>query len=181
MILHIRNMTTVTSKIVVEQALQELAIPYIKIGHGNLEITNPLSTAKKEQLSQKLLQLELELLEDNKHILAEKVKDSIYEMVRLSNDLPKINYSDYLSKQLNYDYTYIANIFIEITGVTIRDFIINYKVEKVKELIMNDELNLTEISNKLNYSSIGHLSNQFKKVTGLSPTDYKKLTLQSRL
>ena len=96
-------------------------------------------------------------------------------MISFSDELPKMNYSDYLSEKLGYDYTYMANVFIAMTGITIREFIISHRIEKVKEFIIHGEFNLTEISNKLNYSSIGHLSNQFKKVTGITPTEYKKL------
>jgi AraC-like DNA-binding protein len=99
----------------------------------------------------------------------------IIEMIHYSDELPKVNFSDYLSEKLNYDYTYLANIFSEVKGITIQQYIIIHKIEKVKELLLYNELNLTEISYKLQYSSVGHLSNQFKKVTGLSPSYYKQL------
>jgi len=175
MILYIKNMTTVPSKILVEQEMQNLRISYLNIGNGMVEIMGEPTKEQKEELGQKLLKLDLELLEDNKSILTEKVKAAIHEMMRHSNELPKFNYSDYLSEKLGYDYTYMANVFIAMTGITIREFIISHRIEKVKEFIIHGEFNLTEISNKLNYSSIGHLSNQFKKVTGITPTEYKKL------
>lgn len=172
-------MNSVPSKILVEQELKNLGIQYLNMEHGSVEIMGQLSNEQKESFSKRLVQLDLSLLEDNKSILTEKVKSAIYEMICLCNELPKINYSNYLNEKLGYDYTYMANVFIEMTGFTIREFIINYRIEKVKELIQRDELNLTEISNKLNYSSAGHLSNQFKKVTGVTPSDYKKLQFRT--
>jgi AraC-like DNA-binding protein len=117
----------------------------------------------------------LELLDDKKAILIEKIKNVIIEMVHYTDELPKMNYSDYISEKLNHDYTYLSNIFSEVKGITIQQYIINHKIERVKELLLYDEMNLTEISYLLNYSSVAHLSNQFKKVTGLSPSFFKQL------
>ncbi len=117
----------------------------------------------------------LELLDDKKSILIERIKSVIVEMIHYSDEVPKVNYSDYISQKLDYDYTYLSNVFSEVKGTTIQQFIINHKIEKVKELLLYDELNLTEISYRLHYSSVAHLSNQFKKVTGLSPTFFKNL------
>ena len=117
----------------------------------------------------------LELLDDKKSILIERIKSVIIEMIHYSDEVPKVNYSDYISQKLDYDYTYLSNVFSEVKGTTIQQFIINHKIEKVKELLLYDELNLTEISYRLHYSSVAHLSNQFKKVTGLSPTLFKTL------
>jgi AraC-like DNA-binding protein len=117
----------------------------------------------------------LKLLDDKKSILIEKIKNVIIEMVHYADELPKQNFSDYISEKLGYDYTYLANTFSEVKGITIQHYIINHKIEKAKELLLYDELNLTEIAYKLNYSSVAHLSNQFKKVTGLSPSFYKQL------
>jgi AraC-like DNA-binding protein len=96
-------------------------------------------------------------------------------MIHYADELPTVNYSDYISQKLNHDYTYLSNMFSEVKGITIQQFIIIHKIERVKELLLYNELNLTEISYKLNYSSVAHLSNQFKKVTGLSPTYFKNL------
>ncbi len=114
-------------------------------------------------------------MDDKKSILIEKIKNVIVEMIHYADELPKVNYSDYISQKLGYDYTYLANTFSEVKGITIQQFIITHKIEKAKELLLYDELTLTEISYKLNYSSVAHLSNQFKKVTGLSPSFYKQL------
>ena len=148
---------------------------YIAGDLGMVEILEDISHEQHDQLKKNLLKSGLELLDDKKSILIEKIKNVIIEMIHYSDELPQVNYSDYISKKLNHDYTYLANIFSEVKGITIQQFIIIHKIEKAKELILYDQLNLTEISYKLHYSSVSHLSNQFKKVTGLSPTYYKQL------
>ena len=130
---------------------------------------------KREQLKDALLKSGLELMDDKKAILIEKIKSVIIEMVHYDDEKPKTNFSDYLTKKLSYDYTYMANLFSEVTGITIEYFIIAHKIERVKELLIYDELNLTQISYKLNYSSVAHLSTQFKKATGLTPSFFKQL------
>jgi AraC-like DNA-binding protein len=114
-------------------------------------------------------------MDDKRVVLIEKIKNVITEMIHYSDEVPKMNYSDFISEKLDYDYTYLSNLFSEIKGITIQQFIIVHKIERAKELLLYDELNLTEISYKLNYSSVAHLSNQFKKITGLSPTHFKQL------
>ena len=114
-------------------------------------------------------------MDDRRAVLIEKIKNVIIEMIHHSDELIKTNFSTYLSEKLNLDYTYLANLFSEVQGTTIEQFIISHKVERIKELITYDELNITEIAWKMNYSSVAHLSNQFKKVTGLSPTHFKQL------
>ena len=142
---------------------------------GEVEIADKISSEAREQLRNGLLKSGLELMDDKKAILIEKIKSVIIEMVHYADDKPKTNFSDYLTEKLSYDYTYLANLFSEVTGVTIEYFIIAHKIERVKELLIYDELNLTEISYKLNYSSVAHLSTQFKKVTGLTPSFFKEL------
>ncbi|MGZ5304084.1 MAG: helix-turn-helix domain-containing protein [Bacteroidia bacterium] len=142
---------------------------------GTVELLEDITQHQRETLKKNLLMSGLELLDDKKSILIEKIKNLITEMIHHSDELPKVNYSDYISEKLNYDYTYLANIFSEVKGITIQQFIIINKIERVKELLLYDELTLTEISHKLHYSSVAHLSNQFKKITGLSPTFYKQL------
>jgi AraC-like DNA-binding protein len=134
-----------------------------------------LTSEQRGQLKTALSISGLELMDDQKANLIEKIKKVIIEMVHYADELPKIKNSDYLSEKLNYDYTYLANLFSEVTGITIEHFIISHKIERAKELLLYGELNLTQISYKLNYSSVGHLSNQFKKVTGLTPTYFKHL------
>ena len=159
----------------VKEELHKLGINYVIVELGMVEILEDITQEQRAQLSNSLLKSGLELLEDKKTILIEKIKNVITEMVHYSDELPKVNYSDYLSEKLNYDYTYLANIFSEVKGITIQQYIIIHKIEKVKELILYDELSLSEISYKLHYSSPAHLSNQFKKVTGLTPSFYKKM------
>jgi AraC-like DNA-binding protein len=119
-------------------------------------------------------------MDDKKAILIEKIKAVIIEMVHHADELPKVTFSNYLAKKLSYDYTYMANLFSEVQGMTIEHFIISHKIERIKELIIYGELNITEIAWKMNYSSVAHLSNQFKKVTGLSPTAFKQLKIKIR-
>jgi AraC-like DNA-binding protein len=168
-------MVSLRCKMLVKEELEKLGLRYIVVDLGTVEIMEDITAEQHEQLKKNLLRSGLELLDDKKAILIEKIKNVITEMIHYSDELPKVNYSEYISEKLDYDYTYLANIFSEVKGITIQQFIIIHKIEKVKELLLYDELNLTEISYKLHYSSVAHLSNQFKKVTGLSPSFYKQL------
>ena len=159
----------------VKQELKKLGLNYVIVDLGMVEILEDISQEQREQLKKNLLRSGLELLDDNKSILIEKIKNVIIEMIHYSDEIPQVNYSEYIAEKLDYDYTYLANTFSEVKGITIQQFIITHKIEKVKELLLYDELNLTEISYKLHYSSVAHLSNQFKKVTGLTPSFYKQL------
>jgi AraC-like DNA-binding protein len=168
-------MVSLRCKMMVKEELKRLGIKYLVVELGMVEILEDLTQEQREQLKVNLLKSGLELLDNKKSILIEKIKNVIIEMIHYSNELPKMSHSEYISEKLGYDYTYLANTFSEVRGITIQQFIINHKIEKVKELLLYDELNLTEISYKLHYSSVAHLSNQFKKVTGLSPSFYKQL------
>lgn len=160
---------------VVKDELHKLGFHNANVDLGVAEILEDLPLDLRETLRINLLRYGLELLEDKKSILIEQIKNVIIEMIHYADETPKVNYSDYISEKLKYDYTYLSNIFSEVKGITIQQFIIIHKIEKVKELLLYDELNLTEISYRLNYSSVSHLSNQFKKITGLSPSFYKQL------
>ena len=173
--LYIKYMVSLRCKMMVKEELVKLGLHYIIVDLGMVDILEDITKQQHQQLKENLLKSGLELLDDKRSILIEKIKNLIIEMIHYSDDLPKINYSDYISEKLNYDYTYLSNIFSEVKGITIQQFIIIHKIEKVKELLLYDELNLTEISYKLHYSSVAHLSNQFKKITGLSPSFYKQL------
>ncbi len=168
-------MVSLRCKMVVKEELKKIGLQYVFVDLGIVEIPEDITQKQREQLKENLISSGLELLDDKKSILIEKIKNVIIEMIHYSDELPKIKYSDYISEKLNHDYTYLANIFSEVKGITIQQFIIIHKIEKVKELLLYDELNLTEISYKLHYSSVAHLSNQFKKITGLSPSFYKQL------
>ncbi len=176
--LYIKYMVSLRCKMVVRQELEKLDIKNARVDLGLVELFDEISTEQRRRLRENLLKTGLELLDDKKSILIEKIKNAVTEMIHFSESLPKENFSDYISKKLGYDYTYLANTFSEIKGITLQQFIIINKIEKVKELILYDELNLTEISYQLNYSSVAHLSNQFKKITGLSPSFYKQLKKQ---
>lgn len=160
---------------IVEDELNRLGIPHVAIDLGMVDLPENISSLQREQLKMNLLASGLELMDDKRSILIERIKNAVIEMIHHSDDTPKTNFSDYLSEKLHYDYTYLANIFSEVKGITIQQFIITHKIEKVKELLLYNELSLTEISHKLHYSSVAHLSNQFKKVTGLSPSFFKQL------
>ena len=159
----------------VKAELTRLGIHYAIVDLGVVEILEDITEEQRSQLKENLKRSGLELLDDKKSIIIERIKNIIIEMIHYSDELPKVNYSDYISEKMEYDYTYLANMFSEVKGITIQQFIIIHKIEKVKELLIYDELNLTEISYKLHYSSVAHLSNQFKKITGLTPTFYKQL------
>jgi AraC-like DNA-binding protein len=165
---------------VVHEELNNLDIKHAVVDLGMVEILDDITRQQREILKENLLKSGLELLDDKKTILIEKIKNVIIEMIHYSEEMPKENFSDYISEKLGYDYTYLANTFSEVKGITIQHFIIVNKIEKVKELLLYDELNLTEISYKLNYSSVAHLSNQFKKITGLSPSFYKQLKIKRK-
>ena len=168
-------MVSLRCKMIVKEALKKLGLHYVVVELGMVDVMEDITPEQREQLKQDLLQSSLELLDDKKSILIEKIKNVIVETIHYSDELPKVNYSDYLREKLGYDYTYLANTFSEVKGITIQQFIIIHKIERVKELLLYDELTLTEISYQLHYSSVAHLSNQFKKITGLSPSFYKQL------
>jgi len=173
--LYIKYMVSLRCKMMVKEELKKLGLRYVVVELGTAEIMEDLSQKQHDQLKENLHKSGLELLDDKKSILIEKIKNLIIEMIHYSDELPHVNYSDYISEKLNYDYTYLSNIFTEVKGITIQQFIIIHKIERVKELLLYDELNLTEIAYRLHYSSVAHLSNQFKKVTGLSPSYFKQL------
>ena len=168
-------------KMVVKEELHKLGLFYIIVDMGVVDIMDDISDEMHEQIRVALHLSGLELMDDKKSVLIEKIKKVIIDMVHYDCELPKINFSDFLSSKLNYDYTYMANMFSEVQGTTIEQCIIAHKIERVKELIMYDELNLTEIAWKMQYSSVSHLSNQFKKVTGLTPSHFKNMKDKRRI
>ena len=173
--LYIKYMVSLRCKMVVKEELKKLGLLYVGLDLGVVEVMEDLTPEQRLQLKENLQKSGLELMDDKKSILIEKIKNVVVEMIHYSEELPEVNYSDYISEKLHYDYTYLANLFSEVKGITLQQFIIIHKIEKVKELLLYDELKLTEISYKMNYSSVAHLSSQFKKITGLSPSFYKQL------
>jgi AraC-like DNA-binding protein len=159
----------------VKEELKKLGLHFILVDLGEVDIMENISADQREQLKIALLNSGLELMDDKRSVLIQKIKNVIVEMIHHTDEIIKINFSVFLSQKLNLDYTYLANLFSEVQGSTIEQFIISHKIERIKELIIYDELNITEIAWKMNYSSVAHLSNQFKKVTGLSPSHFKQL------
>lgn len=166
---------------VVKDELEKLGLHYIFVELGEANIKENISSEKIKQLDTELRKSGLELIDDKKSMLIEKIKNIIVEMVHYSDDQLKINLSDHLTAKLNYNYTYLANLFSEVHGTTIEHFFIIHKIERVKELLVYDELNLKEIAFKMHYSSVAHLSTQFKKVTGLTPSHFKQLKHKRRI
>jgi AraC-like DNA-binding protein len=160
---------------VVKSELDKLGLLYTTVELGEVEITGQITKAQQESLGIALKATGLELMDDTKKILIEKIQTLIIELIHVSDEQIKINLSDYLSQKLNHNYTYLSNLFTELKGSTIEQFYLANKIEKVKELLVYDEFTLTEIAWKLHYSSVSHLSNQFKKMTGLTPSAYKNL------
>ena len=168
-------MVSMRCKMLVKEELKKLGLHFILVDMGVVDIMEDITADQSEQIRIALLKSGLELMDDKKAVLIEKIKNVIIEMIHYMDELPKITFSDYLSEKLNHNYTYMSNLFSEVQGITIEQFIILQKIERIKELIIYDELNITEITWKMNYCSVAHLSNQFKKVTGLSPSHFKKL------
>jgi len=160
---------------IVQSELQQMGIHFNTVELGEVNTKEDLSFVQLERFKISLLKFGLELMEDKKSILIEKIKNIIIEMIHYSEEPPRWNFSSYLAEQLNYDYNYLSNLFSEVRGITIEHFIISHKIERAKELLMYNELTLTEIADKLHYSNVAHLSNQFKKVTGLTPSFFKKM------
>ena len=168
-------MVCIRCKMVVKSELDKLGLHYKRVDLGEVDLAGDLTPEQHDSLKSALLKSGLELMDDKKAVLIEKIKNVIIEMVHYADEPPKTNFSDYLSQKLHYGYTYLSNIFSEVTGITIEHYLISHKIERVKELLLYDELTLSEIAYRLNYSSVAHLSNQFKKVTGLTPTYFKHL------
>ena len=173
-------MVSIRCKIIVELEFQKAGVKCISIELGRVEIAGTITPEQIQEVGINLLTYGLELLDNKKNILVERIKNVITEIVHHSDIRLKTNFSDYLSKKLNLDYTYLANVFSEVQGTTIEQFMILHKIQLVKQLISYDELSLTEISWKLHYSSVAHLSTQFKKVTGITPSHFKQLTYQNQ-
>lgn len=173
--LYIKYMVSLRCKMVVKSELEKLGLTCISVDLGTVEIREDISDEQLEEFGENLKKTGLELLDDKKNIMVEKIKAVVIEMIHYSDEVPKVNDSDYISEKLGYDYTYLSNTFSEVKGITIQQYIIQHKIEKVKELLLYDEMNLTEIAYELHYSSVAHLSNQFKKITGLTPTYFKEV------
>lgn len=173
-------MVCIRCKMIVKDELSKLGLHYIRVELGEVEIMENITEEQQNKMKIALLKWGLELMDNKKSMLIEKIKSAVIESIHYSEEQLQINFSKYLSEKLNYDYTYLSNLFSEVEGTTIEHFIIAHKIERVKELLVYNELNLTEIAWKLHYSSVAHLSNQFKKVTGLTASHFKQLRQKRR-
>lgn len=162
-------------KMAVKEELKKLGLHFIVVDLGEVEVMETLSPIQREQVRVALFNSGFELIDDKRAILIERIKNTVIEMVHHSDGLIKTNFSMFISEKLSHDYTYLANLFSEVQGTTIEQFIISHKIERIKELIIYGEEKITEIAWRMNYSSVAHLSNQFKKSTGLSPSHFKQL------
>ncbi len=176
--LHIRNMVSIRCKMVVKAALDELGLQYGEIELGEVQVFEHITNKRHDALNAILLKSGLELLEDKKAVLVDKIKDIIIEMIHYEDKLPDVKYSEYISEKLKQDFTYLNNLFSEVKGISIKHYIVYHKIEKAKEWLMYDQFSLKEISFKLQYSSEAHLCNQFKKTTGLPPSFFKAMKLK---
>lgn len=175
----IKNMLSIRCKIAVKEELERLDIRYRTIELGFVETTENISVGKFELLSNDLLQLGLEVIQSKKEIISEKIANAIIGLVHYSDNPVKASISNFLCEKLNYDYNYLSSVFSEVKGTTIEKFYVAHTIERIKELLRSSELSLQEISNLTNYSSSSHLSNQFKRKTGMSPTDYRQLGIKN--
>lgn len=165
---------------VVKSELEKLGLHYVFVELGEAEVMEDMTEDQLKKLDKGLKKTGLLLMDDKKSILVEKIKLIIIELVHYTDDQIKVNLSTYLSEKLNFDYAYLSNLFSEVKGTTIEKYYLAHKIEKVKELIVYDELTLSEIAFKMHYSSVAHLSNQFKKMTGLTPSHFKNLKHKRR-
>ena len=168
-------MVCIRCKMVVKAELKKLGLHYVTVELGEVDVLEEMSDEQIDQFKIAILKSGLELMDDKKSVLIQKIKNVIVELVHYSEEPLAVKFSEYLSQKLNHDYTYLANLFSEVTGTTIEKFLITHKIERVKELLVYDELNLTEIAYLMHYSSVSHLSTQFKKITGLTPSHFKEL------
>ncbi|AEV96432.1 AraC family transcriptional regulator [Niastella koreensis] len=178
--LYIKNMVTHRCILVVRDALEKLGIRYSEVNLGEVSLKENISDTQLNQIKSSLLSLDLELLEDKKTILVQQIKTLIIDLIYHSDEPLVKNLSVYLSLQLQYDYTYMSNLFSNQQGITIEKYYICHKIERVKELLLYNELSLTDIAFNLHYSSVAHLSAQFKKVTGVTPTQFKQTSGNKR-
>ena len=178
----IKNMVCPRCIMAVRGIFQELDYQPTDVALGEVETTEPVSAEKLPVLREKLTGYGFELIDDAKSQLIEKIKTLVIELIRYKNEEDiKVNYSAYLESKLNKDYNYLSNLFSEVTGTTIEKYIISQKIERVKELLVYDELTLSQITWELGYSSVSALSAQFKKITGLTPKHFKHIKDNKRI
>ena len=175
MMLQIRNMESDRCVAMVKNELDKIGLNYKTVELGKVEIKDKISSEKLQMIDIALKKSGLELINDRKQLLIEKIKIAINQLIYFSDDFSKQNFSDYISEKVNYNYPYLSNLFSGMQGITIERYMILQKIERVKELLVYDKISLSQIAYKLQYSSVAHLSNQFKKITGLTPTFFRQL------
>jgi YesN/AraC family two-component response regulator len=178
---HIKYMISTGCKMLVRNVLKSMGLHFVILELGEVDIMENITTTQKERLQAELQDIGLELMEDKRTILLEKIKLTIIDLIHHNEEDKRINFSHYLSEKLMYDYTYMSNVFSEVMGISIEKYLIAQKIERIKELITYEELNINEIAWEMNYCNVAHLSNQFKKVTGLSPSQFKNLKNKKRI
>lgn len=176
----IRNMVCNRCIMVVQQLFENFGYPPVRISLGNVETANPILNSDLENLGKALVSYGFELIDDSKSRIIEKIKNVVVQSIHHNNEDLKVNYSEYIESHLNRDYGYLSSLFSEVEGTTIEKYIINQKIEKVKELLVYDELTLSEIAYRMGYSNVAYLSSQFKKVTGLTPSHFKQVKENKR-
>lgn len=179
--LHVRYDMVTVCKTVLHEQLEKLGVPFKMNALGEVEFEETLTTARQEEINAALRKYGIELLDDQKIVFIQKIKDTIIELVNSEEKLSSAKFSDYMARKLNYSYGHISKLFSDVTYTSIENFIILQKIERAKRLILNENLTLTEVAWKLNYSSVQHLSNQFKKTTGLTPTAFQRIIKMRRL
>jgi AraC-like DNA-binding protein len=179
--IYVKNMACESCKLFVKEALEELDITPVKVELGEIETKEDISDDEKKQLNKKIKKVGLELLEKKQGVLIEKIRQVMIDYVYNSEDKPNVKFSVLLSEQLNHSYTYLSNFFSEVEATTIEQYLIALKIERIKELIIFEEYTFSEIAYKLHYSSVAHLSTQFKKATGLTPSHFKALKEKRRV
>ncbi|MEZ4904262.1 MAG: helix-turn-helix transcriptional regulator [Spirosomataceae bacterium] len=180
-IFQIKNMVCDRCKMVVQQSFQHTGFQVLRTDLGEVEVVDGFAPNQLNQLSDLLKGYGFELLKDRNDILIEKIKNAVIDLIQSRVYVPKINYSAYLSEKLNQDYSGLSVLFSTHEGMTIEQYIIRQKIERVKELLRYDELSLSQIADELQYSSVAHLSGQFKKVTGITPSQFKQTTMLKRI
>ncbi|WP_018628087.1 AraC family transcriptional regulator [Niabella aurantiaca] len=178
--LYIKNMVCNRCKMAVKTELEKLHLQPVSVALGEVALERDITPGEKEKLEAGLNELGFELIDDKKSRVIENIKKEIIQLVHQQDSELKVNLSDYLSSRLHHDYNYLSSLFSEVEGSTIEKYFIHQKIERVKELLVYDELSLSEIAFQLNYSSVAHLSNQFKKVTGFTPSHFKNIRAEKR-
>ncbi|MEP6645887.1 MAG: AraC family transcriptional regulator [Saprospiraceae bacterium] len=179
--LHVRYDMVTVCKMVLQEKLEEMGITFELTTLGEIELKESITVSRQDEINQALKKYGIELLDDQKNIFVQKIKDTIIELINTDEKLSSAKFSDYLARKLNYSYGHISKLFSDVTFTSIENFIILQKIERAKQLILHEELTLTEVAWKLNYSSVQHLSNQFKKTTGLTPTAFQRIIKLRRL